>query len=133
MKVALKILLVLCILFAIVCGVGYLVYRNMPAFKDKVADILSHSGGNMEAAYAKFLESCESAAKRKTQESGNALTPEMEQKLHNYCVCAQGEFKSKFTPKEIIAIGLNKLTSQDPQIDMQKLQQIAEDCKSNLQ
>ena len=136
MKVAVKITIALVVIFAILGALGFLVYRNMPQLKDKIAEYLARNpqvGANMESAYAKFLESCESAAKRKTKERGVEVTPEMEAKLHDYCLCAQGEFKTKFTPKEIIAIGLNKMTSSDPQIDRQKLEQIADTCRPKLQ
>ncbi len=132
MKTFLKVFGVFVLILGVFSALAYLVYKNLPQLKEKVISKMAENPKlNMEQAYSRFLESCENAAKEKTRQKG-MLTPELDAKFHNYCLCAQEEFKKKFNAKEIISIGLNKMMAQNPNIDQKKIEDIFQSCKSNL-
>lgn len=130
MKTSVKILLGLAIFLVILSGLTYALYRSFPNIRNGIARFLaSHaSEKDLEKAYEEFLRSCEAATEKTLAEKG-PIDPAMSAKLHSYCLCAQGEFKKRFTPQEIMAIGLEQMTStKEPNIDPDKIQEIVKVC-----
>ena len=129
MKTSVKVLIGVLIFFAILGGLTYALYRSVPSIRQGLATFLaSHaSEKDLEKAYGEFMRQCETSATSTLAKNG-PIDAATSQKLHNYCLCAQGEFKKRFTPQEIMVIGLEQMTSKSPEIDPDKLQLIVKAC-----